>query len=607
MRQGPSEAPQSGLGYSLEQLNAQGLGLTEYADALDRLSRDPWFHGKAYDQERDWLAGKADFYRTVEDAIAIGQTGTGEDLDAAIEALERLSSQPAITTQQLEYLEQVINSHEGARETVTAARESAVEAWEGRVLGNINTFGDPDAKARARAVLDDDGTLTGEERWDALAKIEAQAFAATAHHANLGAWENKVLGNIDIFGDPDAKARAQAVLDDGTLTGEERRDALVKIQDHAWEEIEKHNEEVVQEVRDLAMSLGWDPDSRGGRPELTPREFIAQSNRDIARSLGWDPDTRGGRPELTLREFIQQYGEQVAAENLALAIEHGYLPEGPERTPMTPEGYLRRLQVEAYGTATLGEAGALENQAVIASANLDFTEAGSLEEEDLTAAYNRWFQELTGVEPTGNQAQDRALLRHAASQQLFSGFGGDDLAIDDEARFREEQSVAFRRSFETRQKLGDVNRLEDLRTASSEGSLSPGDVIRIDFVDGQSIVLDPAEPVDQKAFGDATTIFRDDPEMLRRMYDYAAQYGHVRPYVPQPGDDSERARAFQSAAADAAQIPLVPRSVLLTPHGRLLGGVVKRVYSRSSLPGVGRWPSTTPFSWHNGSPLRATA
>ena len=34
-----------------------------------------------------------------------------------------------------------------------------------------------------------------------------------------------------------------------------------------------------------------------------------------------------------------------------------------------------------------------------------------------------------------------------------------------------------------------------------------------------------------------------------------------------------------------------------------LGGVVKRVCSRSSLPGVGRWPSTTPFSWHNGSPL----
>ena len=102
----------------------------------------------------------------------------------------------------------------------------------------------------------DDGALTGEERRDALTRIEAQAFAATAHHANLSAWEGRVLGNINAFGDPDAKARARAVLDDGTLTGEERRDALVKIQDHAWEEIEKHNEEVVQEVRDLAMSLG---------------------------------------------------------------------------------------------------------------------------------------------------------------------------------------------------------------------------------------------------------------------------------------------------------------------------------------------------------------
>ena len=39
----------------------------------------------------------------------------------------------------------------------------------------------------------------------------------------------------------------------------------------------------------------------------------------------------------------------------------------------------------------------------------------------------------------------------------------------------------------------------------------------------------------------------------------------------------------------------------------VLGGVVKRVCSRSSLPGVGKWPGTTPLSWHNGSPLRATA
>ncbi len=39
----------------------------------------------------------------------------------------------------------------------------------------------------------------------------------------------------------------------------------------------------------------------------------------------------------------------------------------------------------------------------------------------------------------------------------------------------------------------------------------------------------------------------------------------------------------------------------------VLGGVVKRVCSRSSLPGAGRWPNTTPFSWHSGLPPRATA
>ncbi len=43
------------------------------------------------------------------------------------------------------------------------------------------------------------------------------------------------------------------------------------------------------------------------------------------------------------------------------------------------------------------------------------------------------------------------------------------------------------------------------------------------------------------------------------------------------------------------------------PELPMLGGVVKRVCSRSSLPGAGRWPNTTPFSWHSGSPPRATA
>ena len=38
-----------------------------------------------------------------------------------------------------------------------------------------------------------------------------------------------------------------------------------------------------------------------------------------------------------------------------------------------------------------------------------------------------------------------------------------------------------------------------------------------------------------------------------------------------------------------------------------LGSVVKRVCSRSSLPGVGRRPSMMPPFWRNGSPPRATA
>ena len=38
-----------------------------------------------------------------------------------------------------------------------------------------------------------------------------------------------------------------------------------------------------------------------------------------------------------------------------------------------------------------------------------------------------------------------------------------------------------------------------------------------------------------------------------------------------------------------------------------LGGIVKRVYSRSSLPGVGRQPSMMPSFWRNGLPPRATA
>ena len=612
MRRGAPEASQSALGYALEQLNAQGLGPAEYAAALERLSRDPWFHGIAYEQERDWLAGKAGFYRTVGDAIAIGQTGMGEDLDAAIEALERLSAQPAITPQQLEYLERVINSHERAGESVTAARESAIEAWEGKVLGNIDTFGDPDARARARAVLDDgaltgeerrdalvkiqdqawegqvlgnintfgdpdarararavlddgaltgeerrdalvkiqdqawegqvlgnintfgdpdakararavldDEALTGEERWDALAKIESQAWegrvlgnidafgspeaqaraeAVLADGALTGqerrdalakieaqAGEGKVLGNINAFGDPDAKARAQAVLDDealtgeerwdalakiesqawegavlgnintfgspeaqaqaqavladGALTGQERRDALAKIESQAWEYIEKRD-------RDLAISLGWDPHARGGRPELTPWEYIEQRNekaereaRDLAESLGWDPDARGGRPELTPWEYIEQHNEEVEARARNWRESQRQLEALDELEPeRLAQETLQRQQAAQFREDMFSELGSRgvsdEELADLTPGQLDAALAATA--DDLTREYQEWresqrqLEALDELEPErlAQETLQRSEL-HAALQALFAHSGGDEIALDE--------------------------------------------------------------------------------------------------------------------------------------------------------------------------------
>ena len=70
---------------------------------------------------------------------------------------------------------------------------------------------------------------------------------------------------------------------------------------------------------------------------------------------------------------------------------------------------------------------------------------------------------------------------------------------------------------------------------------------------------------------------------------------------------SNRYARFYSFSLRATSDVQIDLSSSVDTYLFLLGGVVKRVYSRSSLPGVGRWPSTTPFSWHNGSPLRATA
>ena len=70
----------------------------------------------------------------------------------------------------------------------------------------------------------------------------------------------------------------------------------------------------------------------------------------------------------------------------------------------------------------------------------------------------------------------------------------------------------------------------------------------------------------------------------------------------------ERVATLEDAlAGDIADVRFIPYVQLHEFEALLLGGVVKRVCSRPSLPGVGRWPSMTPFSWHNGSPPRATA
>ena len=49
------------------------------------------------------------------------------------------------------------------------------------------------------------------------------------------------------------------------------------------------------------------------------------------------------------------------------------------------------------------------------------------------------------------------------------------------------------------------------------------------------------------------------------------------------------------------------RELARLPSQHYLGGVVKRVCTRSSLPGVGRQPSMMPSSWHSGSPPHAIA
>ena len=73
------------------------------------------------------------------------------------------------------------------------------------------------------------------------------------------------------------------------------------------------------------------------------------------------------------------------------------------------------------------------------------------------------------------------------------------------------------------------------------------------------------------------------------------------PHVPTDGQTYLMLNAIAQESASADEVKR-DQPVMV-----ILGGVVKRVCSKSSRLGAGRWPNTTPFSWHSGSPPRATA
>ena len=88
------------------------------------------------------------------------------------------------------------------------------------------------------------------------------------------------------------------------------------------------------------------------------------------------------------------------------------------------------------------------------------------------------------------------------------------------------------------------------------------------------------------------------PGRAAKQHGEGMEYGYNR-----VGQGEHRLAFFQEGPAS---LPCSYDSSNFCAKSRL-GGVVKRVCSRSSLPGVGKWPGMTPLSWHNGSPLRATA
>ena len=72
---------------------------------------------------------------------------------------------------------------------------------------------------------------------------------------------------------------------------------------------------------------------------------------------------------------------------------------------------------------------------------------------------------------------------------------------------------------------------------------------------------------------------------------------------PRPDDNGSvnlNAERVASVMANTARVSSILGEIFLS-------SVVKKVCSRPSRPGAGRWPSMTPFSWHNGSQPLATA
>ena len=80
---------------------------------------------------------------------------------------------------------------------------------------------------------------------------------------------------------------------------------------------------------DLAVTHGYDPNARGGRPELTPEQYLERgggAGQEIESgsgpsSYGYDPNARGGRPELTPEQYLEEVAAQIQKENLDLTVE----------------------------------------------------------------------------------------------------------------------------------------------------------------------------------------------------------------------------------------------------------------------------------------------